>query len=100
MNQELNASGTVPTAAPMIAAGQVSRTVGTFTVEFGIPIPEDTSSRRGKYPFAEMQIGESVLVAGVKKGNLRNILKTLCERKGVKTEMRACGDGFRVWRTA
>jgi hypothetical protein len=67
-----------------------------------IPIRGGSSGRNGKYPWAEMNIGDSFLVANRQWafGSLANYNKKMRERrkKQIKIETRTEGDNIRVWR--
>lgn len=75
----------------------------TFTIEAGVAIPKRIAGRSGsKYPFAEMGVGDSFLVAGeVKPATLRSAVGAYTKRNGQtsKFAVRAVEGGLRVWRT-
>jgi hypothetical protein len=70
-----------------------------FKIEKGIPAPP--ASRAAKYPFAEMEIGDSLLIPGIKSS--AEISSSISYRKNRYREnyiCRAVEGGVRVWRTA
>lgn len=72
-----------------------------FKIEKGIPLPPHGNSRRSKYPFDKLEVGDSFAVMD---GTSRNTLSTLANRRGLqmraKFTVRPEGSGYRVWRTA
>lgn len=59
------------------------------------------SGKRSKYPFADMQVGESFAVSLDERANLRNILSGWKNRHpGWDYATRSDGEFFRIWRTA
>lgn len=77
-----------------------SRKVGEFVVEAGVPAPPRQSTQHRRYPFIEMQVGESVFVEGAKPNSLRGSLQYAAMKTGFKFVNRAESGGVRVWRTA
>jgi hypothetical protein len=75
----------------------------TFQIETGVPVPARASGRRGgKYPFADMDVGDSFLVEGeVKPATVRSAVGAFAKRNPDfgKFAVRATEDGLRVWRT-
>ena len=67
-----------------------------YEIENGVKIPELKQSRKGKYPFDLMEVGQSFKVEGknpssaVSQRNKRNPEKRFIVRRE--------GDDFRVWR--
>lgn len=77
----------------------------TFTIEKGIPPPEDKPKTRNKYPFKEMEIGDSFFVQtsdDEDERTVRNKIGTAARgakwRTGMKFVTRAVEGGVRVWR--
>lgn len=67
----------------------------TIEIEMGIPMPEKLSARNGKYPWDNMEVGDSFFLAGrTKKVLVPARLKPKIFRQG------AVEGGLRVWRTA
>jgi len=69
-------------------------------IEKGIPIT-NSCGRRPKYPWAQLQVGDSFLASGA--SNPMNVTNSrmLAERKyGFKFAARSTPDGVRVWRIA
>lgn len=68
---------------------------GTVAIEKNVPLPR--GSGRAKYPFAEMAVGDSIVVEA--KG--LSAAHHYGRRNGVRFTVRRLGDGtVRVWRTA
>lgn len=68
-----------------------------FKIEKGIPAP----AKRGKYPFAEMEVGDSFLVPGA--ATSAEISSAVSYRKNRYQEQYICRSvdgGLRVWRIA
>lgn len=68
-------------------------------VESTVPLPDDRP--RLKYPFDDMQVGDSFLIteAGMVK-NARSAAWMYSRRHGMKFSCRKVDGGWRVWRTA
>ena len=76
-----------------------------FKIEKGIPLPAATrhaGGRKGesKYPTAQLEVDESYVVSGVKKGTITtmvaNVRKQFPDRKfAVRAEL---GEGYRIYR--
>lgn len=76
---------------------------GVFMIEKGVPVEETGGGRRMKYPFAEMEIGDSFFVPKP-PSSLRQTVKDGGKRIG---RTFVCGNaikdgvkGMRIWRTA
>ena len=64
-----------------------------------VPMSDNRVGRKGKYPFAEMEVGDSFFVEDVKSSAIRNLASTTGQRLGKRFSVRISGDGYRVWRT-
>ena len=76
-----------------------------FKIEKGIEIPEKKSGRKRKYPFVEMQVGESFFVPIVEGKSLQELQAMVgaCANAAIgkgKVTVRIDGDGVRCWRIA
>lgn len=70
----------------------------SFVIEKNIPLPKGTPNKGySKYPFAEMQVGDSFLFSGP-AGRIRSAVSQHSRRHGGKFSVRIEGRGFRVWR--
>lgn len=70
-----------------------------FQIEKNVSIPARTVVRGSKYPFADMEIGDSFLVPGIKASTMSNTAGRFAKtHEGYKFSVRAEGDGARVWR--
>ena len=79
----------------------------TYAIESGVEIPTNAKPKKekvAKYPYAEMNIGDSFFVpSGERGGSLGNICamnKKMGERLGWKFVARTVEGGVRVWRKA
>ena len=69
-----------------------------FKIERGIPVP--TSTRRAKYPWRAMSVGDSFFVVGKLRSSMSAVVANTGRRTGWRFVTRAEGDGVRVWRVA
>lgn len=69
----------------------------TIKVEKGIPIPPKSSA--SKYPYAQLEIGDSFFVKGKIANKFAASAYTQSKKLGIKTTVRNEKDGVRVWRT-
>ena len=68
----------------------------SIDVQKGVPMPVD----RKRYPYAEMDIGDSFFVHGGGIQNVCNQNYRVGKKLGMTFIARKEGDGVRVWRTA
>lgn len=74
---------------------KTTSTTSPIKIEKGVPVPPG----RDKYPWADMDVGDSFFVATDKVENFkRNVYAK--NRNGKMFTARAEGNGVRVWRTA
>ncbi len=69
-------------------------------IEKGMPIPEK-GNKESKYPFNELEIGDSVVVCDYSAENMRKINSILyyyTSKSDKKFTQRQEGDKIRVWR--
>jgi hypothetical protein len=77
-----------------------SRTIGDFTVEASIPIPGGDGARRNRYPFADMNFGDSFafnksMIEAVR----RNAHAYAARHDGVRFVFRAIDEEtYRCWK--
>lgn len=69
-----------------------------FKIEKSVPKPAPI--RRRKYPWLEMEIGDSFLVPGGRTERLANSAHGAGKRYGRKFSTRSVEGGVRVWRDA
>lgn len=86
-------------------------TIQTITIEKNIPLParvRGTQGRRSKYPFAQMEVGDSFAITAIEQTayKLRNSIGN-CAIKWVqknaperKFSTRITGNTVRIWRIA
>ena len=70
-------------------------------IEKNIPIPANASARL-KYPFGEMEVGDSIFLPNEPKGSLSRpslAAHTFGKRNGKRFAARAENGGVRIWRT-
>ena len=68
-----------------------------FKIEKNIPIPEQT--RKKKYPFKDMEVGDSIFVEKEMISRVYSAARTYGSRKGLYFSARKEGNGYRIWRT-
>ena len=66
-----------------------------FKIEKGIPVP--VKIRKRKYPFREMEVGDSIMIAGMRAAS--QISWAVARHKPKRFVTRVEEDGLRVWRT-
>ena len=72
-----------------------------FRIDTGIPVPRARGGHGLKYPFGQMQVGQSWLASPDTGGNALRVRAHQCGREyGMKFVVRKTKEGFRVWRTA
>lgn len=67
-------------------------------IERGVPLPVARNQRR--YPYPQLQVGESFFVPAVTQNNIANQAYRWSRKLGRKFETRKRPGGVRVWRTA
>ncbi len=68
----------------------------SYVIEKGIPAP----SARGKYPFAQMEVGDSFFVPDKTTATFGGVLSHARKRTGFGFVMRSENGGLRVWRVS
>jgi hypothetical protein len=81
---------------------QVKKGLNMFEIEKNIPAPNGTgkAGARPKYPFAQMDVGDSFFVPGMKSSALSNATQWHASKTGKKFTCTAEADGARCWRVA
>jgi hypothetical protein len=69
----------------------------TIQIDRGIPMPAPARARQ--YPWKEMEVGDSFLMAG-KPSQVANAVSRACRNYGKKFSYRKLREGVRVWRVA
>lgn len=67
-----------------------------FKIEKAVPIPRGNA----KYPFKEMQVGDSFFVPKDRVKNAQIAAYAWAKRNGVVLASRSVDGGLRIWRTA
>lgn len=69
-------------------------------IEKGVPIPKADVGRDAKYPFAQMEVGDSFVLKkdATTADRLNSSTKFRKKRYGEKYIQRSIGDEIRVWR--
>ena len=71
----------------------------TIQIEKGVALPAKKSTRGSKYPFGQMEAGDSFYVEGVKPSTMSNTASRFAKaNEGFKFSVRGEGEGVRVWR--
>lgn len=76
-----------------------------FKIEKGIPVASDGRERQHKYPFAEMEVGDSFFVDNVQSGDktyvsISSASRGYGYRHNKKFKQRSENNGVRIWRIA
>lgn len=71
-------------------------------IDKNIPIPKDAGRKgRRKYPFYEMEVGDSVFFEGqTRTGNARNAAYAWARNNNKEVSVRSVQGGIRIWRIA
>jgi hypothetical protein len=68
-------------------------------IEKGVEIPEATRGRRCKYPFRQMEVGDSFLIEDEEQyKKVRSAASTWGKKNGVVFTTQVSEEGLRVWR--
>lgn len=70
-------------------------------VDHDVPIPVGAKSKRGrppKYPWADLEVGDSFFVKGKRPIDLGEITQRMARRTGFRFITRTVQGGVRVWR--
>lgn len=65
-------------------------------IEKGVPVP--SPPMRAKYPFKDMEVGDSFFVSSEYIDKVRSSAASYARAHGMKFTTRQEGDGLRVWR--
>jgi hypothetical protein len=70
-----------------------------FVIDKDVPLPTTTRGRRARYPFADMQVGDSFLVTGDKSTteSARSAAYAHTRRNGKAFSARPVAGGMRIW---
>lgn len=73
-----------------------------FNIEKNIQLPNNTGKpgARPKYPFAQMEVGDSFFAPGMKANALSNASQWHASKTGKKFTCTKEADGARCWRVA
>ena len=71
---------------------------GLFAIEKGVPVPPHGKGKTAKYPWADMCVGDSFFVPGVKINTLASSKAQAAKKHNAKYAMRSVDGGVRVWR--
>lgn len=69
-------------------------------IDKDLPIPTGGRGRPAKYPWADMEVGDSFLSPDQAPNTMSNVRLKAEKRTGFKFTTRAEGDGTRIWRIA
>lgn len=85
--------------APAVAVA--TRKVGTYVIESGVAMPDfESQGSRGRYPFGELKVGESVVIRDVAEATLDGARRSWLVRRGIDLRKVRVEGGFRVFRVA
>lgn len=71
---------------------------GLFAIEKGVPVPPRDNGRTAKYPWADMRVGDSFFVPGVKTNAMAGSKAQAAKKHNAKYSMRSVDGGVRIWR--
>lgn len=74
--------------------------MATVALDKGIPIPNDGLGRKATYPWRDMEVGDSFLIADKKIGTVSGWVSREGKLRGQKYTCRTVEGGVRVWRVA
>lgn len=69
-----------------------------FKIEKGVPAPTDGRNGKAKYPWREMEVGDSFFIPGITSTVLGGSIANARRRTGFEFVSRNEGGGVRVWR--
>lgn len=69
----------------------------TYVIEKNVPI---TKTIESKFPFAQMEVGDSFFVPSKEAANLRSAATRHSRQLGFTFTTKKCDGGVRIWRTA
>lgn len=70
-----------------------------FKIEKNVPMPNGLRTRGSRYPFPQMEVGDSFFAQG-SRGTIASAAHTYGKKHGFRFSSRTEGDGVRVWRVA
>jgi hypothetical protein len=73
----------------------------SITIDKGVPIPDGAGVRDYgcKYPWADMEVGDSFFTYGIKAKSLQSMGYRYGRNRGMRFLAVAECDGVRIWRT-
>ena len=71
-----------------------------FKIEKNVPLPVSNGNYNCKYPFTEMEVGDSIYVMGVSRTSIMSYARSWCSKNSYKAAWYAVeeGQGVRLWR--
>ena len=69
-----------------------------YKIETGIDLPQNSSGRHRKYPFGDMNVGDSFVFAAADLEKLRSATSYYGSRIQKKFSIRKIVGGYRCWR--
>lgn len=79
--------------------GSFPATPAQFMIEKNVPL-DQSCGNQAKYPWRQMEIGDSFFVPNVKTNLITNCAAAIKKRAGLQFTCRTVEGGVRVWRTA
>jgi hypothetical protein len=74
---------------------------GLFKIDKKVPMPKPRSGRGGKYPFAQMAVGDSFALNGINPQVLAQSARYYSRHSNRRFSVRKLTDGsYRCWRVA
>lgn len=75
----------------------------SYTIEKGVPLPSGRRERRDKYPYADMEVGDSFLIPLAKDRSTSGIYASVSvakRRHNINLATARVDGGVRIWRIA
>lgn len=72
----------------------------SYEIEHNVPVPPAAPGKKGAYPFASMDVGDSFVVEKARAKAAHNYARTWGKRHNKAFTVRTLQDGsLRIWRT-
>lgn len=72
--------------------------MNNIKIEKSIPLPDKRSLNNNKYPYKEMDVGDSFIVSGKKVANISSSSRYWHRKTGFTFICRTVEGGVRIWR--
>lgn len=90
-----------PPAAPQMEDESMTADSDAYVIEQGVPMPSKMAGRGHKYPFQQMEVGDSFLAPLADRSRISSRATITGKRNGLAFSVRKVGsEQIRIWRTA